>query len=206
MLTKAVRWIAAVLLFATLAGCETTPQTQGFYAFNEGLAREKRGDWNGAILAYQESINRGEAVDASWNNIGTIQQNRFNNKEAAIKYFSMAARHGSPVARQNLLNLGQPVPAADLAQQRVAVQPQPQPQPQQPQATSSNSEGAAALLYLLNSAVEGYNQGRASAPPPVYSPPPAYSPPQRIYTPPVRCTTRPIGLGGRNSGYTTECD
>lgn len=66
-----------------------------------------------------------------------------NDKMTAARYFFLGARYGNPVARDVLTEWGYPIPPADLV-------------------NANNSNGYRAL-ELINSGLQGWNAGRASA-------------------------------------------
>lgn len=121
---------------------------------------------------------------------GFIQQDM----TKAVALYTLAARKGNPKAQQNLIRLGRPVPAADLAPQQptksavqepskiavsqpppvrqAAQQPVARQAPQQPPREDSGGSGgdwAAAAEAVLSIFVA--SKGYGTAPPPVFIPP-----------------------------------
>lgn len=131
---------AALLLLslAALPGCSSMSE-RTVYALNAGnfaLAEQN------AMAAIQEGDPYG------WNNLGVVYA-RTGRRDEAVKAYTMAARYGIPVAQQNLIVLNQPVPTADLA---TGSLPRP-----------SSTTALDAGLSLLNSAADGYTQGKVNA-------------------------------------------
>lgn len=102
------------------------------------------------------------------NNAGTYAQ-RLGNMGDARDWWTLAARHGAPVAIKNLTNNGFPVPEPDLLRQKQQAK---------------NSDSAAAALLLLLGGVNAYQQGKAAG---------YQSQPVPAYQPPVDCTTTGYG-------------
>ncbi|MES2324098.1 MAG: hypothetical protein V4633_17710 [Pseudomonadota bacterium] len=119
-----------------------------------------------------------------FNNLGVIAQRR-GNHDLALQMFTTAARMGDPTARMNLINLGAPVPAADLAQQ------------------DAGADG----WQLLAAGMSGYAHGRYAAPvhqpnstPPRQAPASIYPrppPAPALLLPYPQCTDQTITENGK---------
>jgi tetratricopeptide (TPR) repeat protein len=125
-------------LCCLVGGCVATMQP--------GIDAMNRGDLNEAERNFQQGLERGDTL--AFNNLGVVYQRR-GEREKAIQYYTVAARYGHQLAISNLIALGAPVPAPDLANARSqrnaadtantlmlmqALQPRPMPPP-----TSCNS-------------------------------------------------------------------
>lgn len=81
-----------------------------------GIDAMNRGDLDAAERNFTEALQRGDTM--AWNNLGVVYQRR-GDTEKAIAHYTMAARWGHQLAQQNLVAMGAPVPAADLANARA---------------------------------------------------------------------------------------
>jgi hypothetical protein len=112
---------------------------------NQGLEAFNKGDCGTAERLFLEAAQKGEPM--AINNLGVVQESCYRNVEAAVPYYTLAARRGVDLARVNLTRLGRPVPPADLVP-RSSYDPaaaalalelmrmgQPRPAPQQPAST-----------------------------------------------------------------------
>lgn len=109
-----VRLFFVAMMLSGLAGCASN--------FDNGYAADLQGRYSEAAQYYQAAANQGEP--AAFNNLGRLYQYGLGvpeNVPLAIQYFNLAARYGIASAQQNLIKLGQPVPAADLAPSNVVV-------------------------------------------------------------------------------------
>jgi hypothetical protein len=93
-----------------------------------------RGDCAGAVSVFQPYAQRGEAWAIS--NTGVAHQYCYRDVEAAVAFYTLAARLGDNFSRVKLTELGKPVPAPDLVPQRSG-------------SSSSNAAALAAGLYML---------------------------------------------------------
>lgn len=118
--------LAAFFSAALLIGCATAD-------YNAGTRAAEAGNYAVAERHLLAAIRQGET--AAWNNLGVVYD-RTRRTDMANRAFNMGARHGHPVAQQNLIARGLPVPAADLA-------------------SSGSSDGAAIAAML-----QGFNAGR----------------------------------------------
>ena len=151
-----------------LSGCSTImgPQTN----FERGYAALNAGNLPLAEKHFFIATQEGEPV--AWNNLGVVYE-RPSRRDDAVRAYALAARYGIPVAQSNLMRLGEPVPAADLAALRA--------QQQAPGNTAADLTGA-----FIQGMAQGY---RPPAPAPVVNPP-AQAPAK-----PVTCTSRTVGFG-----------
>lgn len=134
--------LSAVLCFS---GCASTGQL-GINALNAG-------NLVAAQIHFERAIQEGDT--SSWNNLGVVYQ-RSGRMEMAVSAYTLGARYGDPVAQQNLVLLGKPVPPVDLASTR--------------QAGEGGGGGGLALAAALAAAladgyVEGSERGRESVSP-----------------------------------------
>lgn len=120
--------LAVLLLSVALAGCATNHVNTGLEALN-------RGDLNTAEAHFNAGVQQGDP--AAYNNLGVVAERR-GHMEAAVTYYTLAARYAVPIAIQNLARLGKPIPAPDLANAQAARQ-------------ASNAAGTAATLQILQS-------------------------------------------------------
>lgn len=150
-----------LLSIAALFGCSTVmgPQTN----FERGYAALSVGNLPLAESHFLTATQEGEPT--AWNNLGVIYE-RSSRRDDAVRAYTLAARHGIPVAQSNLMRFGESVPTADLAVLRV-----------QPQ-TQGNT-----AAELTGAVLQGIAQG--------YRPPAPPTPPAK----PVTCTSRTVGFG-----------
>ena len=104
------------------------------------------GNLNLAEPQARQAALRGDS--SGYNNLGAVEMRR-GNRESAIKWFNIAARMGDATARMNLAQLGEKIPAADLAVQ-LAVSP------------SAELATDDIAVEVLAAGVTGYVQGRYS--------------------------------------------
>ena len=102
---RQARQLVLLAVLALLTGCATSPTDEGLRALNAG-------DVNRAEALFQQGIDQGDV--AAINNLGVVWQRR-GDRARAVAYYTRAARYGFPLAQQNLRNLGEDVPAVDLA-------------------------------------------------------------------------------------------
>lgn len=105
-----IRTVIASVVVTVLSGCATHIQ--------DGNAAMARGDLAAAERQYSAAAQAGDPT--GYNNLGVVAERR-GDRERAIGYYTMAARWGNKLAAQNLVNLGAPVPSADLAAQRAST-------------------------------------------------------------------------------------
>lgn len=103
------KWTILLLSFCTfLAGC-AAPSQQGLNFMNAG-------NFQAAYNVFSQCAANGDPYCI--NNIGVMyhrgQMQGGVNVTEAVKYYTLAARYGIPIAQQNLRALGRPVPPADL--------------------------------------------------------------------------------------------
>lgn len=131
-----IRSATVVLVAAIFSGLMT-----GCASVNDqGLKALQRGDFATAERLFTSAFQQGEPVGA--NNLGVVYE-RTGKAERAREAYRLAARYGVPIAQQNLMRLGEAVPAADLAVRR-----------------QEESFGLAEALLL---GLQGYQQGAAAA-------------------------------------------
>lgn len=152
-----------------LSGCSTIrgPQTN----FERGYAALNAGNLPLAEKHFFSATQEGEPT--AWNNLGVVSE-RLSRRDDAVRAHGLAARYGIPVAQSNLVRLGEPVPAADLATLRA--------QPQASGDTAADVTGA-----FIQGLAQSY---RPPTPPAVVNPPPAQVPAK-----PVTCTSQTAGFG-----------
>lgn len=139
---KYLKSAAAILIIFMIFGCATTSNAPDWATReNEFMKNEQcRTAMKDAALKLDVPASR--AIMA-----GFIFRDCEKNKQAAIKYFSLAARYGHPSAKNYLEEYGEPVPAADLAQSNN-------------NSRKAGDESNVGLgLYFLNSAIQGWNAG-----------------------------------------------
>ena len=87
-----------------LSGCAATSSERAYQALraNNLAAAEK---------LYFEALNDGD--EGAWHNLGVIYD-RQGQRAKAVQFLIMGARYGDQNAQRGLLQLGQPVPVADL--------------------------------------------------------------------------------------------
>lgn len=139
--------LAALTLSAALVGCAAKP-------FDQARHHCDRAEIRLCEEAYVRAIKEGDRVGAAYNNLGVLQYRR-GEHQSAIQLYTMGARYDEPMAISNLLALGADIPEPDLAHTQ-AVQ-------NGVQSGSDATNTAGLLLYLLNSGIQGYNQGTAQA-------------------------------------------
>lgn len=105
-----LRGIFAISAALILAACQTTN--------DQGYEAAKRGDCATAKQLWQRAANNGDAMAV--NNLGVAAENCDRDISRAVGYYTLAARLGVPLARNNLVRLGQPVPSPDLQRQARA--------------------------------------------------------------------------------------
>lgn len=135
---KIIFRILSIASLSMLAACASV--------YNDGTNALNAGDLAKAEQLLNQAIREGDSIEKAYNNLGVLKW-KLGQQEIAIRYFTMAARYGNPLAQQTLTNLGKPVPPADLAN-----------------SGGERMSGAEALLLLTNSAAQGYTQGRQQAP------------------------------------------
>lgn len=129
-------FLSSLALAACLLGCAST--------YNDGTRAAEAKNYALAEQLFIRAIQEGDSPGSSWNNLGHVYM-QTNRSELAMRSFVMAARYGNEVARLNLTKFNKPVPAPDLA------------------GSPGGSAGTTAVLQILNSGVQGYNDGRSSA-------------------------------------------
>ncbi len=164
--------LAGLVLLSSgaLSGCSTItgPQTN----FERGYAALNAGNLPLAEKHFFSATQEGEPT--AWNNLGVVYE-RLSRRDDAVRAYGLAARYGIPVAQSNLVRLGEPVPAADLATLRA-----------QPQASGDTAAD------LTGAFIQGLAQGyRPPTPPAVVNPPP----PAQVPAKPVTCTSQTVGFG-----------
>ena len=168
---KLERELAGLALLGSIAlsGCSTImgPQT----SFERGYAALNVGNLPLAEKHFVAATQEGEPV--AWNNLGVVYE-RSSRREDAVRAYTLAARHGIPVAQSNLMRLSEPVPTADLANLRT------QPQPQ-----------ANTAAELTGAALQGMAQGYRPTTPATS----VVNPPNQVPAKPVICTSRTVGFG-----------
>lgn len=101
-----------------------------------------------AYNTFLQCANQGDS--SCINNIGFMYEKGYmdvgEDLDTAVRYYTLAARYGNPMAQNNLVVHGLPIPTIDLA-----------PPAQQ---TSSGGENLALLTLLLGSAANGYMEGQ----------------------------------------------
>lgn len=135
----------ALILCAILTGCAFPPShyQTGSQALSAGDFKTAETELNAAIAAGDPS---------AWNNLGVLYA-RTGRTSQAISAYHMGARHGDPVAQQNLVKRGFPVPPVDLKA-----------------SSSSSSDGWAAALKAFNDGKNGNSYFRPSSPSPSRGP------------------------------------
>lgn len=131
---------AALIICAVLAGCATSPSHYqlGSQALSAGDLKTAETELNAAIASGDSS---------AWNNLGVLYV-RTGRTSQAISAYQMGARHGDPVAQQNLVKRGLPVPPADLKASS---------------SSSSSADGWAAALKAFNDGKNGNSYSRPSS-------------------------------------------
>lgn len=107
-----------LLLVIGLAGCMSPAAMK----INQGLEAANQGDLITAEALTREALQLGpDHADRAMaiNNLGTYAARR-GDVAAAIRAWTFSARLGGPIAQQNLLAYGAPIPPADLAPQVAA--------------------------------------------------------------------------------------
>lgn len=118
----------------TLTGCGSSAHIQRADTFM------KSGNCDGAI---QEVTNGEESPGQRAFLLGAIYHDCKNDNQTANRYLTLAARYGNSSAQQILARIGEPVPPADLA--------------------NNNTSSGNSALEILNSAVQGWNDGMAKS-------------------------------------------
>ncbi len=99
-----LRIVIAGILLALLAGCASNPVSRGYQA-------AKSGDYQGAINHWEPAARAGNPV--ALYNLGLFALDGLGmpqDREKAIRLFTLAAQGGFQPARYELSNLGAPVP------------------------------------------------------------------------------------------------
>lgn len=110
-----------LLVALLLTGCASTTWID---SFNSSLRQGRCSDAMNVV----ESANI-PAIDLMVAK-GAVYNQCYRDTDKAAAYFSLAARYGNPAAIDELIKMGKPIPAADLAQQQYS-RPQYQPPQQQ---------------------------------------------------------------------------
>jgi len=166
--------LVLVLAALTSACAGLHPAQQGLNLMNEGNHQ----------AAYDTLSACAQAGDPyCTNNLGVMYDRGYmaggRDVVTAAHYYTLAARYGVPIAQQNLIALGRPVPLADLqaAYQQRLIQKQ-----------QAEAELAHALGFQLGCALGGGCSQSSTG----YTPPPVYkTAPSTVYTPPPVYQTAP---------------
>lgn len=97
----------------------------------------ERGEYATAAALLEKAIQNGDM--GAWNDLGVVHE-RMGNRDKAIQLYTMGARWGDQTAQRNLINLGAPVPPADLAAANA----------QQRAANAANTAATLQLMRALN--------------------------------------------------------
>ncbi len=97
--------LVALLMAAVVAGCATT--------YNDGTRALQAQNYALAEQLLLQAIREEDNVAGSWNNLGVVYV-RTNRNELAARSWTMGARYGDEKARENLREIGRPVPPPDL--------------------------------------------------------------------------------------------
>ena len=124
----------ALLVLSVLSGC-ATQMGSGVHAYNER-------QYQAALNNFTSCANEGDADCMNW--IGVMyQRGQVTSNDPtrdAIHWYKLSARYGNQYAKQNLAELGAPIPAADLA-----------PPPPSPEVMEAYGEIAYALGRAIGS-------------------------------------------------------
>lgn len=132
--------LAILILLATIVGCAASSSERAYTA----LRGNKLAD---AEQLYLQALRDGD--EGAWHNLGVIYH-RQGQTAKAIEYIKMGARYGDQHAQRALIQLGQPVPPADLRGKK---------------SSSDADAGAAALMLLGGAAAAGARTAPAAGPP-----------------------------------------
>ena len=79
------RLLVMLLMSLILVGCQTIPQGGGTATdyYNQGRAAYDVGDYNGAVMNFQEAVRLDPGHLDAWNNLGIVRVSAANRRDAA---------------------------------------------------------------------------------------------------------------------------